>query len=104
MEEFSIDELNCLSGDEFKLLRAKMEKEIRELETEQARVTILLTLLDTKDELVNEIAEGHTRIRSYKEYMDYSDDVIISSRNDNIITECDVSNELPADDDAGGEV
>jgi len=87
--KFNLSELECLTNEEFKSLRTTMEGEVRQLEIEMNRVTILIDLLNRKEELLNEVTEGHTRIRSYKDYIvvDPPDTVIISSRSDNITIE-----------------
>lgn len=97
LSKFNLDELECLTSDEFKSLRTVIEGEVQQLELEMNRVTILLDLLNRKEELIAEVTEGHTRIRSYKDYIvvDTPDTVIISSRSDNITVDDTYPQSIP---------
>ena len=90
--KFNLSELEYLTNEEFKSLYTIIKGEVRQLEIEMNRVTILIDLLNRKEELLNEVTEGHTRIRSYKDNMvvDPPDTVIISSRSDNITIEVEM--------------
>ena len=81
---FDVTTLEKLTDKEFNTVRDSLEIDIRQLETENTRVTTLLDLMNKKEELLSEIIAGYSRIRSGN---NSNIKMMISTRVDNVIIE-----------------
>jgi len=73
--------LKSLTVDEFHTLRSTLENEVDALESRFSKITIILDLMDRKEQLLAEISDGLTRI-----YTDdaVTSDIMRSSRSDDL--------------------
>jgi len=85
-----LENIPTLTSEVFERLLKTLTSAIAKLETESAKVNILLDLINKRNDLNEDLLQGHVQINSYNDKdkvslaTDVIDTVLVSSRKDNV--------------------